>query len=260
MELYTVLLAPNASMMTGPGTNTLVLGEPASGALVIDPADANPQHLDAIQQAAEERGGVARILLTHSHPDHIGGAVELRERTGAALYGFRRETMPFLDHEIADGTTFSTGSDTLRALYTPGHCADHLCFYLEKGRVLFAGDVVAGVGTVVIEDLFEYMETLHRLQALDMNEMVPSHGPVIQNAQAKLAEYIAHRMEREQQIIAALDQGEATVMELVRRVYTDVRESLYPVAAFSVSAHLKKLEREQRAICQDDRWRLKGRE
>src|SRR5579884_2112212 len=118
-DSYTLLLAPNASMMTGPGTNTIVLGGGTEGATVIDPADNDPAHLDAIVQAGTERGGLRRILITHGHPDHVGGAAELRARLGIPIYAFNRRGVPILDHEIADGDAFSVGGDTLRAIHTP---------------------------------------------------------------------------------------------------------------------------------------------
>jgi glyoxylase-like metal-dependent hydrolase (beta-lactamase superfamily II) len=256
---YVIQLAPNASMMTGPGTSTIVLGNGVEGATVIDPADDDPQHLEAIIRAGEERGGIRRILITHGHPDHVGGAATLRARLGIAIYAFNRQGTPIADEEVADGTTFPIGDDRLRAIHTPGHSLDHLCYYLERGRTLFAGDLVAGAGTVVVDDMFDYLASLQRLQLLDITEMVPAHGPVISDPQAKLAEYIAHRLEREQQILNALQrfpQG-TTISKIVSIIYADVDPRLHPVAAHSVNAHLLKLEREGRAQRgAEDNWLL----
>lgn len=250
--LYTILLAPNPSMMTGPGTNTIILGSPA-GAIVIDPGDNHPSHIERIVREGEARGGIRHILITHGHNDHISGAAELRERIGIPISAFSREGVPIADIELADGTTWRLGEETLRAIHTPGHRFDHLCFLLERERTLFAGDVVAGTGTVVIippeGEMLTYLQTLERLRALNPARIVPAHGSTIYDPQAKLSEYIAHRLERERQVIAALGAcaQPITIPELVPHVYTDTDPSLYAMAARSLEAHLIKLAREGRA-------------
>ncbi len=247
---YTIILAPNPSIMTGPGTNTIILGSGVEGATVIDPAVDDTAYLDAVIEEGTRRGGIRRILITHGHSDHIDGAATLKERLGVSIYAFSREGVPIADEAIADGTTFPAGDDTLLAIHTPGHRFDHFCYYLKGQKTLFAGDMVAGVGTVVIippeGDMQEYLDSLQRLQEVDMKEIVPAHGPTITEPQEKLTEYITHRMQREQQVIAALEvlpRG-VKIPEIVEYIYTDVDPKLHEVAAWSVEAHLLKLERE----------------
>ncbi len=249
-ESYTIILAPNPSLMTGPGTNTIVLGSGGEGATIIDPALDDPDYLAILIHAGEERGGLRRILITHGHSDHTGGAEALHAKLDIPIYAFSRVGVPSADEEVPDGTTFSVGNDILRAIHTPGHRFDHLCFLLEKQRTLFAGDLLAGTGTIVIVppegDMLDYLTSLRRLQTLDLARLVPAHGPTITDPRTKLAEYIEHRLQREQQILAILQinpRGIA-IPVLVQQIYTDTNPALHAMAARSVEAHLLKLERE----------------
>lgn len=250
--MYTLILAPNSSLMTGPGTNTIVLDGGAEGAVVIDPADDNPAHLEAIICAGNSYGGIRRILITHGHPDHLGGAERLRTQLGVPVYAFSREGTPIVNQEMHDGTLFSLDGDTLRVLYTPGHRFDHLCFLLEGEHTLFAGDLISGITTNVIippeGDMFDYLKSLKRLQSINIAKIVPGHGPEVLDPQARLTEYIAHRLQREQQIIDTLYvlPSETTIPALVKYIYVDVDPRLHPVASWTVEAHLLKLEREGR--------------
>ena len=263
VDPYRIILAPNASLMTGAGTNTIMLGSDNDGATVIDPADDQQEHLEAIVHAGALRGGIKRILITHGHPDHLGGAEALRKLLGVSIYAFSRQGVSCADEEIADGTVFPVGSDSLRAIYTPGHRFDHLCFLLERQRILFAGDLLAGTGTVVIAppdgDMLGYINSLQKIQLLALHEIVPAHGPIISDPQARLSMYIERRLQREQQILTVLQtqsQG-CDLLDIVQKIYINTDPRLYVAASLSVKAHLLKLEREGRVVrIEADSWTL----
>lgn len=260
------VLAPNPSLMTGPGTNTFLVADDAAGeVVVIDPGPDMPEHLRHIADAVARHGTAQAILVTHGHPDHAEAAAALRDLLGVPVYAWSREDVPAMDHPLADDAIIPVGKRRLKALYTPGHRFDHLCFLLEDAGAIFAGDLIAGVGTVVIAPpegvLLEYMASLRRLRALDARLILPAHGPILDNPPAVLDYYISHREEREQQVLAALAAGPQTVGEMVRVIYADVNPELHPVAAQSVLAHLYKLEHEwriRREVGADgaERWSL----
>lgn len=246
------ILAPNPSMMTGPGTTTYVVSTidgPPVDSLVIDPGPLIERHLQAIVSQAPAL--ITSILITHGHPDHVEGAVRLRELTGAPILAFSRQGVSVLDRALADGEMVRLGKRSLRALHTPGHRFDHLCFLLEDSAALFAGDLVAGTGTVVIAppegNLLDYMASLERLLDLNLRTILPAHGPVITEPHELLDQYISHRNLREQQVLERLAASPATVAAMVESIYADVDPKLHGMAALSLTAHLYKLESEGRA-------------
>jgi glyoxylase-like metal-dependent hydrolase (beta-lactamase superfamily II) len=259
------VLAPNPSLMTGPGTNSYIVTSATGGCAVIDPGPDIAAHLDTLADLAASHGGAQAILITHGHPDHMEGAAGLRERTGAPILAWSSEGTPVADQTLQDDEVLELGEQMLRVVYTPGHRFDHVCYLLEDARALFAGDLVAGVGTVVIAppegDLLDYMASLRRLLALNLSIILPAHGPEIADPRGLLERYLAHREERERQALDGLAAGPSTIPNLVARIYTDVDPQLHPVAALSIEAHLLKLEREGRvsregASASEAVWRL----
>jgi len=257
------LLAPNPSMMTGPGTNSYLLG--SKEIAVIDPGPAMPKHVDAIQELAD--GPIKWILVTHTHPDHSPAAALLAEATGAEQIGWiapqgRHQDQTFKpDHIIGDGNTFETGEFSLRAIHTPGHASNHLC-YLHTGlRWLFTGDHIINGSTVVIDppdgSMGDYLRSLERLRSMSIDAILPGHGEVIEQPQEAVEWLINHRLERESKVINALKTlPDSTSRALVPLVYEDVDEKLHDLAEHSLLAHLIRLEEELRVRMENGRWRL----
>jgi len=261
------VLGMNPSPFTGPGTNTWIVGTSRSP-ILLDTGQGVAIYVDLLETALKElcdTREIDRIVLTHAHPDHLGGVPQVCERFGE----MEVLKMPWEGHDqaarapisaIGDQSVVETEGATLRAIFTPGHAPDHLCYYLEQERALFTGDVVLGAGTTVIPDgtgdLGQYMDSLRRLLELDLETIYPAHGPVIKKPKEKIREYIAHRELRERQVLEALGSEPLEVMGIVKKIYVDVPEYLHPAAASSVRSHLKKLAKEGRVAENDQRWCL----
>jgi len=248
------VLGLNPGMMTGPGTNTYLVGR--RDPILVDTGAGVPDYVPLLERYLETRGFTqpSRVLLTHRHRDHLGGVASLRARfKGLRVSKMRHRDadLPEPIDDLRDGEMVYGEGVTLMPIYTPGHASDHLCYYLVEEKALFTGDVILGGSTTVIPaddgDLADYLDSLRRLQRLDVRRIYPAHGPVIEDAPAKITEYLEHRMLRERQIVDALSDGVATIPAIVARIYVDVAPALHPVAALSVESHLKKLAREGRA-------------
>jgi len=243
-------------------TNAWVLGE--DHVTVIDPASPWADEQQRLADALRGRT-VSRIFLTHHHHDHVSGAQDLRERTGAPIvaHPHTADKVPFdVDETVDEGFTVETAAGSWRALHTPGHARGHLCLLRGDGY-LVAGDMVAGVGTILLEppegDLGDYLASLDRLIQTGAHTLLPAHGPEITPADAYLRHYIAHRHQRTDQIRAALAERAvpSTAAELVPLVYTEVPQVVWPIAARQVLCHLRWL-REQGTVASDgdDRFTL----
>jgi glyoxylase-like metal-dependent hydrolase (beta-lactamase superfamily II)/8-oxo-dGTP pyrophosphatase MutT (NUDIX family) len=242
-------------------TNCYIVG--GDEVIVIDPAspyEEAQRELDTFIDALIAEGRrVRELILTHLHPDHIGGANHLRERLSVPVAAHRSTAerishLVKVDRVIEDNELIDLAGDPgwrLRALHTPGHSRGHLCFYEEITGAIITGDLVVGVGTVVIDppegNMLQYFDSLRRLLALPkLSVLFPAHGPAIGSAREKIEEYIEHRTMREDKILEAVRAGATTPREIVEAAYTDVHPSMYGLAERSTVAHLEKLEEEGR--------------
>ncbi len=236
------ILAPNPGPFTGPGTNSYLVAS-AGEAVIVDPGPRIPAHQQAIRAALADARPVA-VLVTHTHPDHAPAANPLARSLGVPAAGFGPGPDFDPDTTLADGDSVRFGDASAVAVGTPGHTADHLCF--RVGDVLFTGDHLMGGSTVIIDDLTAYLASLRKLLPLGLRRLYPGHGPEVDDPGALIESYIAHRLERECQIVAALRDGAASVGDVVTAVYVGLDPALHLAASWSVAAHLRKLNLEGR--------------
>lgn len=246
------VVASNPGLMTGPGTNTYLVG--IDEVAVIDPGPDAAKHVEAIV-GASMKDRVRWVLLTHTHPDHWPAAERIRKRTGAVVGAFgplpkSDDVKLDLDLVLGDGDTIEGTEFRLEALHTPGHAPNHLCFFLDEERSIFTGDHVLNGTTTVVNperggDMVQYLASLERLRKVKrVSRILPGHGDVIEDAVAVLDEYVAHRKQRERQIMRLLGKGPARIPDIVAALYTDTPEGLLEMAGHQVHAHLLKLKGE----------------
>ncbi len=259
------LTAPNPGRMTGPGTNTYIIGDPEAGYVVVDPGPDIGEHVARI--AARVGNRLHHIICTHHHLDHWPAAPRLRDACGGLIRGLPGGAAapgmtPFVPEMLLrDGERVHIGDSTLRAVHTPGHASGHLCLVLEEDELLFSGDHIINGSTVVIDppdgSMSEYLASLERLLEEPVRFILPAHGFVLREPAQAIRALIAHRLRREAKVIRRLaEAGPCEIAKLLPRVYDDVPVVLHPVAARSLLAHLEKLAEDGRVALRDARWRL----
>ena len=262
------ITAPNPGMMTGPGTNSYIIGDATNGDLaMIDPGPDIASHIELLVKNAGSR--LRWIFCTHTHQDHSPASRGVKQPTGAQLFGYgkvpedgRQDTLFKADRALVNDDVVDCGAFKIRAIHTPGHASNHLCYLLEGTGLLFTGDHVMQGSTVVISppdgDMYEYFASLNKLSRYDISAFAPGHGHVIEAPREEVTKIIAHRLKREKKVADALAQAKvATLDELVPVVYDDVSPKLHVPARRSLHAHLLKLARDGRVTDADGRWCIK---
>lgn len=260
------VVAPNASMMTGPGTNTYLVGNKQLA--VIDPGPAMTDHADTLVKIANTLGTTIRwILCTHTHADHSPGAALLKRLTGAQIFGYPAPDAPGNDRKFSpdaawqDGSRLDTDEFSIRAVHTPGHASNHLCFLYENEKILFTGDHIMQGSTVVIAppdgNMGHYLRSLDLLKTLEIERLAPGHGDIIHTPQEIIEGLIQHRLMRERKTLDKLQaMAPCTLDVLTPAVYDEVPAFLHGLARQSLTAHLQKLRDEGRVTETGQAWQL----
>lgn len=235
-------------------TNSFLIGD--RKLVMVDAGQWDESCLEALSGflRAEPGRTLESLLLTHWHPDHCVGAARVRRvtgcRVGVPVWEARKGVAVPWDFTFGDGDRFSVEGRELEVIHTPGHSEGHCCFFLREGKTLFTGDHVLGLGTSIIVppdgDMALYLDSLDRLLARGAEIICPGHGPLVWKAREKILQYIEHRLERERRVLEAVRSGRRLPEEIVEQVYTDVPSLFHGMAAYTVQAHLLKLEREGR--------------
>ena len=257
------ITAPNPGVMTGPGTNSYIIG--GRELVLLDPGPPIESHIELLRATVGDR--LKWIVCTHTHNDHSPAAGALRAATGAPVCGRFAEQDGRQDPDFApdrileEGDTVGVPGVTLRAVHTPGHASNHLCYLLEEQKLLFTGDHVMQGSTVVISppggDMDDYLNSLEKVLQLELTAFAPGHGHLIDTPHDEARRLIAHRLKREAKVFAALQQkNPATLDELVVFAYDDVSDRLHPVAKRSLHAHLIKLAKDRKAKVTGEQWGL----
>ena len=259
------ITAGNSSVFTGPGTNTYLVGK--EEITVIDPGPAMPEHIENIAKACGD--DIKQILVTHTHPDHSPGAKLLHQRTAApvmGMYALHKQTQDktFKANKVLeDGDEIREIEYTLKAIHTPGHASNHLCYLLEEEKMIFTGDHIMEGSTVVIGppdgNMKHYIESLEKLKQFDISLIAPGHGNLMKDPKNVVDWIVSHRMFREKKVIDALTEfSKADLDQLVEKVYDDVDERLHGIARASLLAHLNKLIEEDKAVNKGNEFHWKG--
>lgn len=264
LQHITCFTAANPGTMTLTGTNQYLLGR--EEITVIDVALPGPENIDGILERVEKMGAkrIEKILLTHIHRDHCGGALALKKRSGAKLGigAMRAGHLGGEDFTYKGGDKIPYDGGELTVVHTPGHESGHCCFYESTQQLLFTGDHILGYGTTVIPppdgDMAAYIQSLEKLLGLKMHLILPGHGPVIEDPYGKIREYIDHRLLREREVIDSLREGRHTIPAIAARIYADLPAPLRSVGQLSVEAHLIKLIRGGRVRKEGGRYFLSG--
>lgn len=238
------ITAGNPGPMTGPGNTTWLLdgAEPT----LVDAGVGAASHVDAVARALEGRA-LCRVIVTHGHADHASGVPALRARwPSIAAHKWIAGTDAANWTPLRNGESLRAGDHLLEIIHTPGHAADHVCLWSADTREVFTGDLLVLGSTVMIPagrggSLRQYLDSLARVDALDPARAFPGHGPIIEHPRALIAEYIAHRRQREQQVLSALASGITTTDEIVNQIYPNLADALKNAARMTIEAHLEKI-------------------
>ena len=263
INLLNKITAPNPGVFTGGGTNAYLIGK--NDLTLVDPGPANEEHINNIIKIAD--GKIKRILVTHTHKDHSPAALPISKILNVPMYGrlvdgdslWEDETF-IPDIVMSDGDTIETSEYSIEAIHTPGHASNHLCFLIPEINCLLTGDHIMDGSTVVIAppdgDMTKYISSLEKLLNYKIDTFAPGHGSYMIEPEKTIQAIIRHRLTREGKVFRRLEEaGSSDLDQLVKLVYDDVSEMLYPIAKFSLQAHLIKLIEEKKVTLVADKYK-----